>query len=124
MLAFQSAFVGWALEVFTPVARWRAGELDDAALDALITPKIEEQRRRWDRPRILRELRATGQSIAAYVRNELRVEEPFEIMRSLKEAFRTRGFTAKKLVDVVSRSSSSNDAELDRSWLDEIDKPR
>jgi hypothetical protein len=108
MLAFHESF-SIPLEALAALVRWRKGELDDARLDAAL-PQIERRRLDWDRPRRLREVRASGQSVAAFIRGQ-RGLGSIQAMKDLMEAFSLSLRVAKEFVDTC--RSPDRDAELD-----------
>jgi hypothetical protein len=109
MLAFQDGF-GIRLAALAPLAAWRRGVLDDAALDAAL-PQVQENRDDWDRPRRLREARAAGRSVAAMVRADGRAPSLLRLVMDLGEAFGMSLRDAKEFADRC--SDPRNDAELD-----------
>jgi hypothetical protein len=112
MIAFEHAF-GLRFESLGALARWRAGELDDTALDAALAAAVSGNRATWDRPRRLRELRARGESVAAAIRAD-RQAGMIVLIVAAREAFGLSLAQAKELVDRACADASS-DAELDGS---------
>ncbi len=107
--------------MFAPLAAWRRSQLDDAALDDAISPKLESTRANWDRPRRLREAKARGDSIAAFVRNERREGHGhIQLIKALIKAFGLGLSVAKSFVGLC--GDAQYDAELDRS-LEQSPKP-
>ncbi|WP_163992935.1 hypothetical protein [Pyxidicoccus caerfyrddinensis] len=116
MLAFAAAFEGWpiAMSTYAPLAAWRRGELDDAALDDAVSPVIDRTRDDWDRPRRLCEVKARGDSVAAFIRNEQRkghYSNNIQLVRALLKTFGLSLGDAKHFV--YSCSDARLDAELD-----------
>jgi hypothetical protein len=112
VLAFSTAFY-YGIDAMRVLARWRAGELDDAALDAELAPKLDATRPSWDRPRRLREADANGRSIAALLRDERTgSRDTVRAMRDLMDVFGVSLAQAKQIVSDCSRPES--DAESDR----------
>ena len=110
MIAFSESFA-ITLEALVPLAAWRRGALDDAALDAAL-PHLTRHRDDWDRVRRLREARAAGTSIAAFVREERhRAAGPVKLVMDLIDAFGMRLGDAKQFVDDC--RDSRDDAALD-----------
>lgn len=109
MNAFNQSF-SITLETLAPLAAWRSGALDDAALDAAL-PQIARGRDDWDRPRRLREAHAAGKSIAAFLREERRTAGMVRLAVDLIDAFRIPLRDAKQFVDGC--RDPRNDGELD-----------
>lgn len=87
MVAFERSFHLW-IDSLGSLARWRSGELSDAELDAELAPRIENQRPKWDGPRVLRSALTAGRSVAACIREKLkRGERTICVARQLREAF-------------------------------------
>jgi hypothetical protein len=117
-LAFCQAFTrSFQLERFVAAARWRRGEIDDAALDAELAAIVDDNRSNWDRPRRLREAKRAGKSVAATVREELALSYGMiAVIADLREAFEIGLGEAKLFVDEA--RNPGNDARLDASLPD------
>jgi hypothetical protein len=113
MIAFEAAFM-LDLERLTEISRHRKGEIEDAALDEALEPRIHQQMPRWNRPFALREARARGTGMAAILRADKAAGEgSIYLILSLREAFALDLGTAKGLVDGVDhRPPAELDAEL------------
>ncbi|WP_163990289.1 hypothetical protein [Pyxidicoccus caerfyrddinensis] len=116
MLAFAAAFEGWptAMSTYAPLAAWRRGELDDAALDDAVSPRIDRTRDDWDLPRRLREVKARGDSVAAFIRNEQRKRQYSNNIQLVRALFQTFGLSLGEAKVFVSDCHDARfDAELD-----------
>jgi hypothetical protein len=112
VLAFSTAFY-CTVDAMLALARWRTCELDDAALDAELAPKLDATRHSWDRPRRLREAYADGRSVAALLRDERAgSRDTIRAMRDLMDVFGISLRHAKEIVGWCSQPE--RDAESDR----------
>jgi len=109
MIAYHQAFY-LAIDALVPLAAWRRGTVDDAALDAAL-PQIAENRESWSRPGRLREARAAGQSIAAFMRQEAYPGNFVRLTVDLMDTFGIPLGSAKTFVDNC--RDPRNDAQLD-----------
>jgi hypothetical protein len=111
MLVFERSF-SVARAGLREIAGWCRGELDDAALDAAIVPRIDAMKSRWNRPFALREARRAGASVAAVINEDAqRGEGTVYLIVSVREAF--PGLSLRDAITVASGAGHSPDAQLD-----------
>lgn len=90
---------------------WHAGALPDAALDAALTPRIDEREPHWGLPEKLREAHRAGRSIGPVLR-DCGVPNMIRRIALLREAF--RAFRIHPAVDAVQAADTHDDATADR----------
>lgn len=108
MVVFEDSFY-CRLENLDALARWKRGEIDDAALDAAL--RFGEWRDDWGRAIRLQDAFAAGRSVAALLRDDHETSNMVHLHRSLREAFPIAFNAAKLFVDDC--RDARRDRELD-----------
>jgi hypothetical protein len=112
MLGFMRAF-GGSLDHYVALVRWRAGALDDSALDAALDERIAGHRREWERPHLIEERWLAHESVAAFIRSERTSTGRIQLIRDLRDVFPISLPDAENFVYLALEGRT--DAELDAS---------